>query len=207
METTNRKSIVQPKVWNAKDTYLDFATKLLQSNPDYWSKFSKKRKMRHFWIYTTVNNKLVEVINFDRWKNIIHAYFMSARTHITNGEALNMNNYIGKILPKCVERNHSNQKVNFSETAKRPKVWSDKYQKMVPDVIVYFTDDEWVRIGWKKTKKLANETVYKFSACSGDKYLAGFVEQFSQANTKDPLLKLSYEYHPYIDKSRSQKVA
>jgi hypothetical protein len=195
------KPIVKPRTWNATDTYIAYATELLAENPEYWSKYSKARGMRHFWVYTMVNNKIVEVINFDRWKAIMKAYFLTARECIINGEQLNMGNYIGRIAARRVERNHSNPRINFHATSKRPKVMNDKGQ-MVPDCIVYFTDDDWVRVGWFKTNKIPNETVYQFAPSNGDDKVVGFKEQFSAANKLNPGLKLTYRFFPYLSKNK-----
>lgn len=204
METSS-KPIVTPRTWNARAIYLDFVEKLLKANPDYWTKYSKSCRMRHFWVYTTNNNKLIEIINFDRWKDIMHAYFMSARIHIIGGEGLNMGNFVGKIFPKRVERNHKNKQVNWKATHARPKVWNEEKQKWLPDVMIYYVDDEWIRISWSKTKQLPNETVYTFIPCSGSKVSKGFQEQFSQENNKNPTLKLNYTYSAYTRLKKRQR--
>lgn len=192
----NSKQIIKPKTWNPRDIYKEYAESLLKANPDYWGKYSKQRKLRNFWIYTTVNNKLVEVINFDRWRNIISTYFQKARLRIIEGETLIMGNWLGKIEPRRVERNHANKKINFLATHKRPKI-ADENGKLRPDVIVYHTDNDWIRISWVKTKQIENETAYKFTPCQGDDSTDGFKEQFSKRNLQNPTLKFNYKFFPY----------
>lgn len=198
------KLIVRPKVYNCPDVYLDFVEKLLQENPEYWTKYNKNRRMRHFWVYTQVGSKIVEVINFDRWKDIISYYFISAQDRIIQGEALVMGNYVGKIQARRVERNHAKKTIDFHKTGLQPKV-ADENGKLKPEKIIYFTDDDWIRIGWVKTGKIPNETVYRFKPAQGDSTVNGFKEKFSSANSKNPALKYTYTFYPF-DRVKKLKI-
>lgn len=197
----NRKNVVKPKVWNSREVYMHYADELLAANPEWWGRYSKKRKLKNFWIYRNdlKAGKVVEVMNYDRWMDVLAGYFMSARTHITHGEPLNLGNDLGRIEGKRVERNFANKKINFRATAERPKVMGEN-GKLRPDIIIFYTDDDWVRISWVKSKHLTNETAYKFVPCAGDKNKDGFKEQFSNANMQNPSLKFKYRFHPYVQR-------
>lgn len=191
------KKAEKPKVWNPKDVYQHFAAQLLEKNPEYWGKYSKPRRMKNFWVYTKLNGKVVEVTNFDRWRNVMVAYFQSARDSIIQGQYLNMGNFVGKICARRVERNHKNLKIDFAATRQRPKVLGTD-GKMHPDMIIYHTGDDWCRIAWLKTGQLPNETAYKFNPTDGDSVKDGFRQQFSKANKENPNLKYCYDYFPYV---------
>jgi hypothetical protein len=163
----------------------------------YWSQYSKQRKMRHFRIFTKVDGKIIEVINFERWKQIMENFFKSARRYIIDGETLNMENYVGKIAARRVERNFKNKQVDFAATRQRPRVMDDN-GKLRPDIVVYHVDDDWIRIGWAKTGKITNETAYKFAPCTGDKDRDGFKQQFSKSNKSNKALKFNYQFSPFL---------
>lgn len=199
------KNIQTPKTWTGRDVYQDFATKLLKENPDWWGRYSKTRKMRNFWIYRNDPKvgKVIEVINYDRWMEVVSQYFIGARARIIEGEPLNMGNNVGRIEGRRAERNFANRRIDFHETSKRPKIVGlDGVAR--PDQIIYYTDNDWVRIAWLKTKKLTNETGYTFLPCEGDRVKEGFKAQFSRANKENQMLKYRYRFYPYIRKDKQQ---
>jgi hypothetical protein len=192
-----QKPIVKPKMFQPKDVYQSYVKILLAENPEFWGVYSRGRKMKNFWIYRRVKGKVVEVLNFDRWYHIMVSFIMRIRDRVTAGEVFEMGHNLGKIEARCIERNFSNPKVNFFETNKQPKKMNDK-GKMVPERIVFFTDEEYVRIGWDKSHNLTNETVYEFRPTQGNVTKEGFAEAFSHANMKNPLLKRKYRYFAYV---------
>ena len=193
----NNDFIVKPKTYLSKDVYIAYATRLLKENPEYWSKYNRPRVMSHYWIYVKRKNKVVEVMNFDRWLSIIKTYVTKSMSCIIEGETLVLGHNLGRIAGKHIERNHENKQVNWEETRKQPKILSPVTGKMIPERFIYFTEDYYPRIGWFKTKKLTNETVYEFSPTSGKR---GFKTTFSKAHRENPLLKFRYQYFPYIIK-------
>ena len=63
--------------------------------------------------------------------------------------------------------------------------------------VIYYTNDEWCRIGWFKTKSITNESVYEFKPTqAGTHKTTGFAAEFSQALIADPLLQYQYLYEP-----------
>ncbi len=187
----------EPKTWNLRDVYSDFTEKLLKDNPEYWGRWSVSARQRNYWIYTKVGTSVVEVINYERWKNIVRGYFLEARKCIIDGEVLTMGR-IGRIEAKCVERNHNNLQVDWGETRLQPKVMNAK-GKMVPQTIIYYTDDHWLRIGWRKGK-VSNILFYKFSATDGNASKKGFKQEFADANRVNPELRHVYRQCSYISK-------
>lgn len=203
MERSNdidRMPIQKPRTWNPRDMYQEYAKFILANDPQCWGKYSQSAKRNNYWIYKTVDRggkaKVVEVINYNRWKMMMTAYFESARTRIIeHGEGLSLGGHLGMIQAKRCERNHENKQVNFLETSKRPKIWSEEKQTMVPD-LVYWVDSDYIRISWKKYKYRTNEKYYEFVPSNGDDRKMGFKDQFSQANMTNPLLKFCYQYYP-----------
>lgn len=173
------------------DAYIVFAQKLLAENPSYWSVYAKR--VKHYFIFKQSDNgKVVEVMSYYRYKDIIATYFRGATKYIIDGDALVLGNNLGRIAGRRVERNFKNKQVNWEATR---KMWEEKGEKKG---LVYWLDDEWVRIGWTKTGKLKNRFLYEFKPAEGNSTGRGFKLEFSQANKENPLLKLRYEFFPYI---------
>lgn len=194
------KNIVKPKMWTPQEVYQVWAKEQLALNPDYVGRYCQKKSLSNAFLLKKVEHNgrtmYVEVMSYERWKKIVGNYFFRARKYIIQGEILNMGNYVGIITPRRVERNHANKKVDFARTRLQPKVMRDG--KLVPENIIYFTNDSYCRIAWEKTGKLSNETVYEFKPCRGSAEFQGFRQQFSEALTEDPTLQFRYKYFPYI---------
>lgn len=168
----------------------------------YWGKHNPSHNMSNFWIYTMVKNKqgieeIVEVINYDRWVAIINTYFIEAKKHIIMGEELALGGCLGAISARLIERSHSRRKINFHETKKQPMVWTED-DRLVRKKIVYFDDDNYIRIGWRRGKRIKNERVYEFTPAGPNANGNGFKEEFSRANIQNPALKLRYSFYPLI---------
>lgn len=200
-ETTSTFSVEKPKLWNRRDLYKDFVNKLLAENPDYWGRYSKTARQSNYWVYKKSGNSVVEVINYERWGQIMHAYFKHAKQAIINGQSLTIGP-LGRLEPRMTERNHNNPKVDWGETAKQPKVLNDK-GKLVPKVIIYFTDDAWLRIAWVKGK-VQNILFYAFRPTANSKNKKGFAGEFAQANKDNPQLRYVYPYYPYRPKAKKE---
>lgn len=192
-----RMPISRPRVWNPRDIYQMYAASILQADPQCWGKYNSRARRKNYWIYKTVNVKgkatIVEVMNYKRWKRIMHAYFTAARNRmIFFGEGLSLGR-LGLIKPRRIERNFSNLMVNWGETQKRPKI--EKNGKLVYD-FVYFDDPDYVMLGWRKYRSYTNEQMYEFEPSNGNRKVDGFKEQFVHANNENKTLKFLYEYIP-----------
>lgn len=176
---------------SVKDAYIEYAKKLLVENPEYWSLYSHKTP--HYQVFKKGINKVIEVISYARYRVIIEEWFSGAAKYIINGEALTLGSRLGRIAPRRVERNFKNEQVNWKATK---EMWERKGERKG---LVYFLDDDWIRIGWRKTGKLKNSFLYRFSPAEGNTITQrGFKKEFSQANRNDPNLKMRYEFYPYI---------
>jgi len=175
-----------------------YAKKLLAANPHYWSKYYNK--IYHYYIYERVVDKdgitrTKEVFNYKLFRNIIEQYFERAKTAIVNGECLIVN-CCGRICGKRVERDFRNAKqkqVNWGKSNKY-KEYSEEKQKYIYTKLIYFTEDDWLRIGWFKPG-IKNEVYYEFDPASRNSSgTSGFKYEFSKANEENPLLKYRYPF-------------
>lgn len=188
---------MKPKTYRIGEIYQDYVKKILSENPEYWSRYSKTQKTSNYWVYRKEYNNgnwsVVEVISYPVFKEILTEYFVRAKEAIIAGAELNLGNDLGIIAARRVERNHKNKAVNWAETNKQPK-----NEKGKPSKIIYYTDDDWCRIGWVKSGKLKNHKNYQFVPTPDDARGGGFVKEFSRALMLNPLLKYKYKYYPYI---------
>lgn len=191
---------LSPKVYKPRkhlvlDIYQAYVKKLLRENPTYWTRYDKHT--RNYWVFRTVKeggqSRVDTVISYAEFRSIIEHYFNRAKDYIIMGSTLNMGSQIGYIAARRVERNFSKKIVNFYETAKQPKTPEGR-----PSKIIYWEDDDWIRIGWEKTTQIANIGVYKFTPTHDDMRGGGFRREFSDANKRNPLLKYKYRYFPYV---------
>lgn len=180
------------------DMWKAYATRLLDTNPEWWSRYENYTS--NYAIYRKVGTRVEEVMNYKRFSTIIRAYFTRAKKAIINGDAVNMLSSVGKICARRVERDFRNKRqrrVDYGKTRQQPLVWSEEHQKMKYAHVVYYTGDDWCRIGWHKTQSIKNETVYEFRPSSTSwNRTSGFELEFSQALIKDPLLKYQYLFFP-----------
>jgi len=178
-------------VYTCKDVYKAYAEDLLKRNPDYWGKFGMR--IRNAIIYKQVGKNVVEVISYPKFKEIIDTYFTRAKHYIIEGYEFNLGNDLGKVAGRRVERNLSNLQINYGATGKMPKDENGK-----PTKIIYYTDPDWCRIGWKKTLHVKNITQYAFVPTPHDMRGHGFKYEFSKALEANKLLKYRYEFYAYI---------
>lgn len=185
------KRLSKPRTYTAKDIYKEYAKQLLKDNAEWWGKYDKK--MPNYWIYKQEGTTVQPMMSYPKFRNIIETYFHRAQKYIIRGEVLSLGNNLGKIGGRRVERNHKNKQVNWAKTK---AMWDRKGEKKG---LIYFTDEEWCRIGWNKPGKIKNEKFYRFTPTEGNSRTdVGFKKLFSAANLADPLLKLQYRYFEYI---------
>lgn len=177
-------------VRTTRDIYREYAKKLLIDNPEYWGKYANR--IQNFYVYRNYNGVPQLVISYTRFKMILSEWFKGATAYIINGYRLQLGNKLGYIAGRRVERNHGNKQVNWEASEAK---WKKTGIRKGP---VYWTDDEWVRVGWKKTDAIKNGYLYRFSPAEGNKSKKGFKQEFSTANKADQLLKFKYKYFPFI---------
>lgn len=185
----------KPKKHLCLDIYQAYVKKLLRDNPSYWTRYANK--ISNYWVYRAVKtadkNYVETVISYPEFRNIIEQYFTRAKDYIILGHALNIGANVGIIEARRVERNFAHKIVDFNETMKQPIGEDGKRVK-----IIYFDDDDWIRIGWIKTDNIPNRGLYKFKPTCADMRGGGFKAELSRANKRNPLLKYKYRYFPYI---------
>lgn len=183
--------------------YETYAKKLLAENPHYWSKYHNK--IHHFYIYKRIIDErgittTIEVFSYKLFRNIVEQYFDRAKTAIINGECLTVNS-CGKICGKRVERDFRNAKqkqVNWGKSNKY-REFNEEKGKIIYTKLIYFTGDDWLRIGWFKPG-IKNEVYYEFEpAARNSSGTSGFKYEFSTANTNNPLLKYRYPFYQIKD--------
>lgn len=195
-----------PKMNHVKDIWKVYALQLLALNKDWWGRYHNK--LENYYIYRSViidGKPVVELVfSYEKFREIIDEFFLAAKVAIIEGEAVNLGNHVGKICARRVERDHSNKQVNWGRTNLQEKVLNEKTGKMVPKKLIYFTDDDYCRIGLHKTGALENEMVYEFSPAEDNKCGTGFKKEFATALKRNILLKYRYLYFPL--KRRDRKV-
>lgn len=190
MSTVNKRE-TKPRTYTTKDVYKAYAKQMLKDDPTLWGKYD--RKMMNYYVYRQDGTTVVEVMSYPRYRKIVEAYFLRAQDYIIQGETLSLGNNLGKIAGRRCERNHKNKQVNWEKTK---KLWESKGERKG---LVYFTDDDWCRIGWNKPGKIKNEKWYRFTPAEGNSGSdIGFKKAFSTANLQNPLLKLKYKFFAYI---------
>lgn len=195
--TVGKKTLVTKDIWIA------FATRKLSQNPGWWSRHKKNTK---FFSIGYINGKgeRVEFMNYNRYRKNVEYYFDAAKRAIIQGDCINMTAQVGKICAKRVERDFrkkQQQQVDWAKTRKQEKVWNEEKQKMTYPKYIFFTGDDWSRIGWFKNKQITNEAMYEFKpAAPNAERTGGFKLEFSRAMQEDPMLKYQYLFCPLIIK-------
>lgn len=196
----------QPKIYHAKDAWRGYANQLLALNPDWWGKYHLL--LDNYYIYRRVESdgKMIveEVFSYAKFRQILDEFFIAAKQAVIEGEAVNLGNCVGKVCARRVERDHSNPQINWGRTALQPKVFNEKTGKMAPKKLIYFTEDDYCRIGLHKTGRIKNETVYEFAPTRDNKTKTGFRQEFAAALSSNMLLRFRYLYFPLHTEKKAQ---
>ncbi len=186
------KSIQRPTVHYLRTIYLDYAKKLLEAHPEWWSKYEKRLKQKYCYIYAKEGNKIVLKMSWHIWKETVESYFHKAKDAIIQGECLTLGHGMGKIQAIRIERNFNKRVVNWNETYKANLRTEDNKLKRI-----FYTDEDYCRIAWLKGGFLPNETSYNFDPAERNMASGkGFKIEFVRALKQDPLLKYRYKYYP-----------
>lgn len=224
--------IKQLSQWNQTDIYQEYVKHLLALNPlveevveerrkdrpthkikrkvyvsGYWTRFCKKTNMANRWVYTKKivdgRHRVVEVMSFARFQQVLDSYFIKAKECIIAGEGLKFGNGLGCIQGMHIERNHENRVINWHETKKQKLIDMEDGTKSY-ERLIYFMEDSYIRIGWVRANKLRNEQTYRFDPSKEKrKGGRGFLDMFVSANMANPNLKLQYPFYPYLYKNIS----
>lgn len=185
-----------------KDIWEWYSFKLLEANPTWCG--VNKDKIKNFFIYAKYKNTqgkrvVDEVLSYKIFSECMKTFFNLAKHEvIQTGLPLHMIG-LGYIQPRRVQRDHSKKVINYARTNQQPKVWSEERQKMVASRLIYYTTDDWCRIGWKKkmfTPWVPNLALYEFKVAQELKSGQGFGQMLSKAITENPHIVYKYEYYP-----------
>lgn len=189
--------LTSTKTKHIKDIWKQYAVQLLAINPEWWGMYHNKIANYYIYRHVCIDNKMsvAEVFSYNKFRQIIDEFFIAAKIAVINGQAVNLGNHVGKVCARRVERDHSNKQINWGRTKLQPKILN-KDGKLVPKKFIYFTDDDYCRIGLHKTGRIKNETVYEFVPAEDNKIFTGFKQEFSKALKSNILLKYRYLYYP-----------
>lgn len=177
-----------------KDLYIAYADNFLKENPDCWSTY--KEHTKHYVIYRKVGTKITEVINYPRFRKIVETWCSKATDYIIEGEKVSFGYELGYLAARVVERNFSNRVVDWGRTKKR------RIELGQPDnkkILIYYTDQDWCRVGWVKSYRTRNIALYKFVPAGKTIKGDSFIQRFSKAIQTRPTLKQRYEQFKYND--------
>lgn len=190
-----------PQSYNLSDVWTQYVYNILAVNPTWVGMKKDGSPMPYYYIYRkdyTDEGKLevTELFSYKLFREIISRFFQKSKEHLIEGRAISMTNNLGKIIIRRVERMHRKKTINYAKTLQQPKVWCPIRQKEIREKIIYFTDDDYCRVGWHKVGKVKNESAYKFVPSKQSYTGVGFGQQLSRALNADPLLKYRYIYYP-----------
>ena len=150
-----------------------------------------------------------KVMDLDTFKQIIYLYNKEACNQIIKGRKLNLYNGLGYLEARIIERNFKQKKTDFNATRLRKLKLlaqgvkeSDLYHSTknptgTVKYTVFFVDDDWYRVGWKKGA-CKNISVYEFKPSVSNSNKNAFRNKFSQAIKNNPTLALTYPKYSYL---------
>jgi hypothetical protein len=184
-----------------RDVWEWYSYKLLSANPDWVG--VNKDKITNYYLYakyTDENGKkrFDEVLSYKTFMETMKVFFDLAKHEIVeDGGTFKLLGRLGSIAIRRVQRDHSKKVINYERTNQQPKVWNEEKQKMSPSRIIYFTTDDWCRIGWHKVRRwVSNLSVYEFKPAKDLRSGKGFDQILVKALTDNPALKFKYRYYP-----------
>lgn len=187
--------------YHTRDIWEWYSYKLLAANPEWCG--VNKDKIINYYIYAKYvdekgKRKVDEILSYKVFMDTMKVFFDLAKDSVVyDGAALKLLGRLGSIAARRVERDHSKKVINYERTKQQPKVWNEEKQKEVPSKIIYFTTDDWCRIGWHKIRRwVHNLNVYEFRPAKDLRSGKGFDQIMVRALTETPSIKYKYEYYP-----------
>lgn len=190
-----------PTTYHMKDIWEWYTIKLLAANPQ-WCGVNKDKVINYFiyakYVDDNGKKRIDEVLSYKVFMDTMKVFFDLAKdTIVHDGEALKLLGRMGTIAARRVQRDQSKKVINYERTKQQPRVWNEAKQKEVPSRIIYFTTDDWCRIGWHKIRNwVKNVLAYEFSPAKDLRSGKGFNQILSNALNKEPSLKYKYIYYP-----------
>lgn len=188
----------KPRTYHIQDMWEAYAFQLLAANPNWVG--SSRLGIQNYQLMRKYREngkmKVEKILSYKDFRNVVVKYYEKARDAIIQGEAINLGNRLGKICARRVERNHAKKVIDYYKTKQQPKVWNEDLQRYVRKRIIYYTDDDWCRIGWHKRRAIRNETVYEFKITKNLRSGKGFNQLLDKALKARPTLKYKYIFYP-----------
>lgn len=173
--------------------YIFYTNKLLAKYPEYKAfRDARLRTKGVNVIFKVVDYVKTPVMDYALFSKVITAFNKKAQAAIIQGERLRIGFGLGYIEASCIERNFNRPKLNMIETMRLRKAGDEK-------ALVYYTDEDYCRISWRKTGNVRNCAAYEF------KPTFDFRKAFAAALNASPLLKFKYVFHEYKDTHFTQE--
>lgn len=170
-----------------------YTDKLMAKYPEYKAfRDARLRTKGVNTIYKVVDYVKTPVIDYALYYSVLCLFNKKAAEAIIQGERLRMGFGLGYLEARCVERNFNKPKMNMPATMAARRA-GDK------DARIYYTDEDYCRISWKKTGNVKNSYGYQF------KPTFDFKKAFSAALIGSPLLKYRYPFDEYKDYTQFKK--
>jgi hypothetical protein len=199
------------KIRHLKDIWDSYCLSLMASNNGWigikdWDALKSPYYSMYRKCVIDDKPRIIEAINYKTFSAVITSVLDKAKDSIIKGERLILPGGMGNIVGRRVERDFSKKSIDFKSTAKVPKVWSEEKQRMTPSKIIFYTENDWCRIGWGKPSIIKNISVYEFKPTRNLRSGKGFNQMFSSALIANPALKYKYVYFPLPSKIKQNDI-
>lgn len=128
-------------------------------------------------VYNNYLEETEEGIDFNTFSDICSEFNLAMINALLDGYEFNMQNNLGTLSVRRVERDPRKLSVDWAETAKYKKELLDEGVELYDSVTgkgekwhIYYTDRYYCKYHWTKSKaKVKNKTAYRFDASRGVK--------------------------------------
>ncbi len=185
---------------SAESIYLDYVAKLLRANKNYRSaSFNGRSSFKIYEIVIDEEGKKQKkpVIDYKLFKSVLSEYNKAARVKLLQGKTLDLLNNLGKLYFKLIERNPKNPVIDWGESKKLKQLLIDKgkFVEGKTKWLVYFADDNYVKLGWQKGA-ITNKSVFDFEMAGSNTTVGTFVYMTIKTLKEKPYLKSLYRFYP-----------
>lgn len=151
-------------------------------------------------IHKDYNKKVEEQISFETFSDICSEFNLAIVETLLDGHEFNMQNNLGTLSIKRVDRDPRNLSVDWAETNKYKKELIDKGVKLYDSLTgegekwqIYYTDKFYCKYHWAKTKcTVKNKMAYRFDPTRG---LKGNKEKLTALLKNNDIAYLRFKKH------------
>ena len=171
-------------IHNTWDMYLFMVQQLLEENPNLKTRTNKRGRD------TVCDKETNEVLfSYKQFKEIQVEYNKQCGQALIHGYCIDLLNGLGYVEPLVIERSPYSKRINQGATSKLKKKLKAENRWDGKNHIVYYTDEEYISLYWKKNYPIRNAEVYKFKPTRGK---VGLANLLSDANQARPELRGRY---------------